>query len=128
MKLLAALGAITALTSFSVAAQERGEDIDRADLPGRVIFERQCAICHGVGVGDDRSPQLPGTAALEERYRGSQPGALELRSNLPAPVLRVFVRRGIGAMPSFRPSELSDSDIEAIADYLAATAALNATE
>jgi len=105
----------------SALAQDRG-DILRADLPGRVIFERQCAPCHGTGRGDDNSPQLPGTAALAARYAGAKPGELELRTDLNADVLRFFVRRGIGPMPAFRQAELSDADIDAIAAYIASTA------
>jgi mono/diheme cytochrome c family protein len=65
---------------------------------------------------------LPGTAALEARYKGVVPAALELRDDLDADALRIFVRRGIGAMPAFRKSELTDTDIDAIAGYIAATA------
>ena len=68
---------------------------------------------------------LPGTAALAAKYQGRLTAQLELRSDLPAPVLRLFVRRGSGAMPAFRPSELTEAQIAQIADYLAATARLN---
>ena len=71
---------------------------------------------------------LPGPAALAARYQGALPGALELRDDLDAEALRLFVRHGIGAMPSFRKAELSDADIEAIAAYLAATARASTTE
>jgi mono/diheme cytochrome c family protein len=97
----------------------------KADLPGRTIFERQCAPCHGAGPGDDGSPMLPGTAALSRRYGGEIPGALELRDDLDGDALRLFVRNGIGAMPSFRKAELADADIDAIAAYLKATAELS---
>ncbi|MXO87316.1 c-type cytochrome [Altererythrobacter aestuarii] len=96
-------------------------------MPGRVIFARQCAPCHGTAPGDDGSPMLPGTAALTAKYEGRLPGLLELRSDLSAPVLNLFVRRGSGAMPMFRKAELSDADLAAIADYLAATARENAS-
>ncbi len=114
--------AVGALVSLSAIAQDARVEPVRADLPGRVIFERQCAPCHGTGPGDDGAPMRPGTAALTVKYNGDLPGALELRSDLSLPVLRMFVRRGSGAMPMFRPSELTDADIAAVADYLAATA------
>lgn len=100
-------------------------EIVRADLPGRAIFVHSCAPCHGTGRGDDGSPMLPGTAALAAKYADERPAALELRSDLPGPVLRLFVRRGVGAMPAFRPAELTDAQILAIADYLRATALAN---
>lgn len=99
--------------------------LTKADLPGRTIFERQCAPCHGAGPGDDGAAMLPGTAVLQRRYEGDPPGALELRDDLDGDALRLFVRNGIGAMPSFRKAELSDADIDAIAAYLQATAALS---
>jgi mono/diheme cytochrome c family protein len=90
-----------------------------------VLFERSCAACHGAGQGDNGSPMLPGTAALERKYRGQVPGALELREGLSAEIITVFVRQGIGSMPPFRRSELSDALVEAIAAYLEASARVN---
>ncbi len=124
-KLCSLLSLSGVLASLSVSAQEGRLDILRADLPGRTVFAQQCAPCHGTGPGDDGARLLPGTEALLEKYEGERAGELELRDDLPAPVLRLFVRRGSGSMPMFRPSELSDDEIEQIADYLLATARLN---
>lgn len=115
MKLLLASAALAAAASLSVAAQSESSQVAH----GRQVFEQECAPCHGRGPGDDRSEMLPGTAALAEKYQGTRPAALELRDDLPAPVLELFVRRGAGAMPPFRPSELSDADLAAIATYIA---------
>ena len=120
-----ALAAALALAGTGIAAAQGEREIVRADHPGRALFERNCAPCHGTGPGDDGSPTLPGTAALTAKYDGARPGALELRGDLPAPVLQTFVRRGVGAMPGFRPAELSDTEIAAIAGYLTATADAN---
>lgn len=98
----------------------------KAEHPGRVIFEQHCAACHGAGPGDDGSPMLPGTATLHRRYQGALPGALELRDDLDGDMLRIFVRNGIGPMPSFRKAELSDAEIDLIAHYLLATAEASA--
>ncbi|MFO7286636.1 MAG: cytochrome c [Gammaproteobacteria bacterium] len=95
------------------------------DHPGRELFERNCAPCHAPGPGDDGAPMLPGTAALAAKYQGQRYGALELRGDLDANVLRYFVRNGIGAMPMFRKVELSDADIDLIAAYLEASAEAN---
>ncbi|MCB5425052.1 cytochrome c [Altererythrobacter sp. CC-YST694] len=100
----------------------------KADLPGRAIFEQNCAPCHGAGPGDDGAPMLPGTMTLERRYQGEIPGALELRDDLDGDTLRLFVRNGIGAMPMFRKSELSDADVDAVAAYLKATAEASAVK
>jgi len=85
---------------------------------GARVFARSCAPCHGTGPGIDGSPQLPGTAALQAKYKGDPPAALERRGGLDADVLRVILRNGQGAMPMFRKPELTDGDIAAIAAYL----------
>lgn len=120
---LLALAGVSYAQGRQAAAPRTPPNVVKADLPGRTIFERQCAPCHGAGPGDDGAPTLPGTAVLERRYVGDPPGALELRDDLDGDALRLFVRSGIGAMPSFRKAELSDADIDAIAAYLQATAA-----
>lgn len=125
---LVGLGASVSLCGAAWAQAEAPQivrDIERADGPGRIVFEHQCAPCHGTAPGADGSPMLPGTEVLTAKYEGALPGALELRSDLSAPVLKLFVRRGTGAMPMFRPSELSDQQIEEVADYLSRTAGLN---
>jgi len=94
----------------------------RADHPGRVIFERQCAPCHGTTPGGDGTPMLPATMTLASKYEGALPAPLELRDDLGADAIRLFVRQGSGAMPMFRKAELSDADIDRIAGYIAATA------
>lgn len=90
---------------------------------GHATFQRVCAPCHGQGPGDDGAKHLPGTNALEARYKGSMPGALELRTDLSAEALRHFVRNGSGPMPMFRKTEVGDADIDAIAAYIADNAA-----
>lgn len=106
----------------AVASPAAAPHVVKADLPGRAIFEHQCAPCHAAGPGDDGAPMLPGTMALARRYQGELPGELELRDDLDGDTIRLFVRNGIGAMPMFRKSELSDADVDAVAAYLKATA------
>ena len=89
---------------------------------GARLFVRSCAPCHGQGPGNDGSPMLPGTAALQAKYKGTPPAALERRDDLEPEVLRYFVRHGQGAMPMFRKTEVSDAEIDAIARYLRASA------
>jgi len=85
---------------------------------GRLQFEYSCAPCHGPGKGMGTRPYLPGTDALNVKYQGTQPPLLSERTNLTAEVIRVFVRNGIESMPSFRKTELSDEELDAIAAYL----------
>lgn len=132
MRKVAMIAAVVLVAAGTGAVLAQGaapapvRQIERAELPGRSLFQHQCAPCHGTGPGADGAPMLPGTAALAAKYGGQRPAQLELRNDLPAPVLRVFVRRGSGAMPAFRPSELTNAQIDQIAEYLAATARLNA--
>lgn len=102
------------LASLSVRAQD-STAIER----GNAKFQYMCAPCHGAGIGDDGRAMLPGTDALRIKYRGALPALLEERSDLPAPVLRTYVRRGTFSMPPFRPTEITDAEIEDIAAYLA---------
>jgi len=43
---------------------------------------------------------------------------LEERTDLTAPVIKTFVRHGVLFMPTFRKTEISDADLDAIAAYL----------
>jgi len=85
---------------------------------GKAKFDHTCAPCHGAGVGDDGRAMLPGTDALRIKYRGSLPALLEQRTDLNAEAIRTFVRRGTWSMPPFRPTEVTERDIENIAAYL----------
>ena len=117
-----ALMAGAALVPGSLAAQKSRKPPAQAaaqmEQAGRDVFARNCAPCHGRGPGDDGSKSLPGTATLDARYKGEIPGALELRSDLTTETLTYFVRHGSGPMPMFRKTEVSDSELEAIAAYL----------
>jgi mono/diheme cytochrome c family protein len=80
--------------------------------PGKIEFERACAICHGEG------PDRPGTSSLQLKYEGRLPALLEKRTDLTPDVVRYFIRNGVAMMPRFRKTELSDSQVESIARYL----------
>jgi mono/diheme cytochrome c family protein len=86
---------------------------------GKAKFDHSCAPCHGPGKGDDGRTMLPGTEALQVRYRGTLPAALEQRSDLTVATLTAFVRNGVGSMPPFRQTELSNTEIADIVAYLA---------
>ena len=85
---------------------------------GKATFDHTCAPCHGAGVGDDGRAMLPGTDALRIKYRGSLPALLEQRTDLNADAIRTFLRRGTWSMPPFRPTEVTEGDIQDIAAYL----------
>jgi len=112
-------GAVALLgIALSVAAVAQQTAVQRGDAK----FQHSCAPCHGAGVGDDGRAMLPGTDALRIKYKGSNPPVpplLEQRTDLTAPVIKVFVRHGSFSMPPFRPTELTDAEITDIAAYIA---------
>ncbi len=102
------------LLSCSVATAQEAASVER----GKAKFEHTCAPCHAAGVGDDGRAMLPGTDALRIKYQGSLPALLEQRTDLNADAIRTFVRRGTWSMPPFRPTEVTERDIQDIAAYL----------
>jgi (+)-pinoresinol hydroxylase len=79
---------------------------------GAEVFNQWCAPCHAPG------PYHPGTQALEAKYLGKLPGALEERRDLTRGVVKTFVRQGVSIMPFFRKTEITDGDLESLSAYL----------
>ena len=77
---------------------------------GHKVYRKWCYPCHGPGAGK------PGTASLAAR--GQKPAALEERMDLTPPAIKTFVRHGVSFMPTFRKTEISDAELDAIAAYL----------
>lgn len=87
---------------------------------GRVLYTlRACEACHGPNVGPAPGRELPGTAALRERYGNSKPAVLADRTDLDPAYVTLIVRQGLHMMPYFRKTEVTDEDLKAIAAYLA---------
>lgn len=89
---------------------------------GQEVFSQRCAACHGPIPSEIHGPTflppMPGTQALAARYRGELPALLEERTDLAAVYIRTVVRSGYVSMPFFRPTELSDEDLDALVAYL----------
>jgi mono/diheme cytochrome c family protein len=90
---------------------------------GKVLFHARCQACHGKLPENSRPalfnlPVMPGTWALQNKYRGTLPAMLEERMDLTPEYVAFVVRRGIGSMPFFRPTELSDDELVALSAYL----------
>lgn len=85
----------------------------RASRPGasggEALYLEHCAMCH--------APNGMGTGLLG---RKKQPALLEQRTNLTPAFVIAAARSGIGNMPQIPRGEVSDTDLNAIADYLAA--------
>ncbi len=76
---------------------------------GEAKYIEYCIMCHG--------PNGMGTGLLGRRMEVS---LLEARDNLTADYVISAARLGIGNMPSIPRGEVSDEDLQEIADYLAA--------
>jgi mono/diheme cytochrome c family protein len=85
------------------------------DPQGKKVFDKWCAACHAP---DDQSP---GTLALNAKYKGAIPAALEDRQDLSPAMVKYFVRHGISVMPFFRKTEISDTELDTLARYLQKT-------
>jgi mono/diheme cytochrome c family protein len=114
---LIAPGLSCALLLAGGSSRASAQDIAKV-AEGKAVFEKVCTPCHGAGPGTDGAPTLPGPAALALKYKGRVSPLLERRADLTAAALKAFVRNGTGAMPMFRKTEITDSQIEAIAAYL----------
>jgi mono/diheme cytochrome c family protein len=91
-----------------------------AEPPGKRVFERHCAECHAEGFGH------PGTQRLGWN-RGEKYAVLERRKDLNAEYIKLIARRGLLEMPPFRPSEITDADLNYLVDYLLAARRLRAS-
>lgn len=76
---------------------------------GEALYVEHCISCHG--------PNGMGTGLLD---RSRDVALLEARDNLTAPFVVLAARQGIGNMPAIPRGEVSDPEMQAIADYLAA--------
>ena len=85
---------------------------DDAARKGQQVYQKWCSPCHAPGAN------MPGTAALEFHYKGSKPAVLEERTDLTPAMVKSFVRNGVYVMPRFRKTEISDTELDAVATYL----------
>jgi mono/diheme cytochrome c family protein len=86
---------------------------------GKSVFDGHCRTCHGGASSPGSRGLFPGTYALELRYKGKLPAALEERTDLSADRVAAIVRQGGGGfMPPLRPTELNDDELKAVAAYL----------
>ena len=86
-----------------------------ADLQrGEAVWDLWCEPCHAV-----EPRKHPGTQALRLKYQGTDiPAALEQRVDLTPELVKYYVRNGVSIMPFFRKTEISDTDLDALAAWL----------
>jgi mono/diheme cytochrome c family protein len=85
--------ALTLPSGSSVAATPPPSATPRS---GELVYQQSCGYCHGRNVG----PVIRGRA-------------------LPQDYIRQMVRQGQNAMPAFRPSEISEPELAAVAAFIA---------
>lgn len=113
---LVAMGAsfiALATTQVALSAEPVGAGKSAAPNVGQLTYDKWCAPCHAPGA------QHPGTQALDALYKGSKPSALIQRTDLTAPIVKQFVRKGVSVMPPFRKTEISDVELDALSAFLA---------
>lgn len=107
----AAAAAALAVTAAALAPAVGLAQPSAADA-GKDVYDQWCTPCHGAG------PGKPGTMVLEQRYAGRLPALLEERTDLTSATITTFVRGGVGVMPPFRKTEITDSELAAMIRYL----------
>ena len=88
---------------------------DPGSVAGHAVFQRWCAGCHA------DSPLAPGTVVLKA-VRGPAVAVLEQRTDLSPVLIKTIVRHGFGGMPSFRRTEISVDELDALIAYLSGAA------
>jgi len=101
---------LAALTSGVQAAGR----VERASATsGQAVYQRWCAPCHAPGPGH------PGTQSLQVKYAGKVPAVLLERTDLTPQTVATFVRQGVLLMAPFRKTEITDTELAALAAYVA---------
>ena len=109
--LLLALGACSKESSEQEALEPE-KPAKLVSVSGEEVYQRYCVACHAPGPGH------PGTMRLAIRL-GEEKSVLTERKDLQPAYIKTIVRQGILLMPPFRPAEISDRELEALAEYLA---------
>ena len=99
-----------ASTACVSAEMEEGNWVDLARSGGEGIYVEKCGMCH--------QADGMGTGLLGRRYEGDL-ALLESREDLNEEFVITVVRNGLGNMLPMARGEVSDSQLEAVAAYLA---------
>jgi len=98
--LLLSLALLSAIGSLASIAQD-----------GEAVYEKHCSHCHTPGMN------YPGTHQLT-KTRGEDNGVLVERDNLVDVYVKTIVRNGLNGMPTFKPTQISESQLDALAEFL----------
>ena len=78
---------------------------------GEELFNHYCIQCHGDGEGK------PGANMLEQKH-GKEKRLIKGRDDLPAIYIKTVIRNGLLEMAPFRFTEISDEQLDLVADYV----------
>lgn len=78
---------------------------------GQQVYEHYCVHCHAAGPGH------PGTDMLAALY-GEEKALIKGREDLNKEYVKTIVRNGLLEMAPFRPTEITDAELEALAEYV----------
>ena len=99
---------LLAVALLMLTACSKSSDADKPD--GAELYALNCAGCH------DPGPGHPATMLLEEMERPVAP--LIGRKDLDKDYVHSVVRNGLIEMPPFRPTELTDADVDLVFTYI----------
>ena len=95
-KIIVAIGVALIIPSSLLAAQRLGEY--QAPRAPEIVYAQTCGYCHGRNVGP-----------------------IILGRHLPADYIKLMARSGRNGMPAFRPTEVTKSELDGLAKWIAAS-------
>lgn len=100
--------ASAAFLPFTATDAQQAEPQERS---GEDLYQQWCAGCH------DPGPGHPGTMRMEGDF-GAENSVLRDMQAINRPLIHFAVRQGFQMMPPFRPTEITDEELDRIADYI----------
>jgi len=85
--------------------------VDVSYETGEELYNHYCFHCHSEGDGK------PGAAMLAQKH-GEEKSIIKGRQDLPVEYIKTVIRDGLLEMPPFRFTEISDDQLELIAEYV----------
>ena len=110
----------TQVSKRVIAEQANVEMVEGATRTGEQIYQRHCSACHDAGPGHpghDAGPGHPATLLLGQKY-GAEKAVIKGRKDLNQVYVKAIVRGGLLEMPPFRPTEITDAELDVIAEFI----------
>ena len=111
----AAKGGAPPIPAYQMRAELPSGDRLTAGRDGEALFSNRCAACHlegGMGTNLVRKQQMMAGS-------GPEAGLIANRDDLTIAYVKTVVRQGKNAMPAQTRVDLTDAELDAVANYLA---------